>query len=346
MHLLITLLLTIIGWQIMRILRVPAAPLLGPMLFIGAAEIMGLPISPLPNTVLLAVQLTLGLFVGVRIDREKIEFLKQGMLIPSLLVVGWTIVFTLAPILLLTYTTNFDLATILFGATPGGMAEMSIIALNYNADIAVVSLLQFMRLVMVLILVPLIAAKVIKVEDKKVGAIESAADSEVVEKQDLRASLQIIGSGLLIGGLSIYLGFPAGGIIGTSIGVGAASIYLGKRVELPGYFLKIAQLGIGLTIGTQFRPDTVTAFLSLMIPGMLFSILVVLGSVILAIILGQLTKWDLSTTLLCTAPAGVSQMIMVASDLGVDMVKVTYFHVLRLMTIYLIISQIYQWYLH
>ena len=344
MHLLITLLISIIGWQIMRILRVPAAALLGPMLFIGAAEIMGLPISTLPNIVLLAVQLTLGLFVGIRIDREKVNFLKQGMLIPSLLVIGWTIVFTLAPILLLTYTTNLDLATILFGATPGGMAEMSIIAMNYNADIAVVSLLQFMRLVMVLILVPLIAAKV-KAEDKQGGVIESAAGSKVVEKRDLKASSQIIGSGLLFGGLSIYLGFPAGGIIGTSLGVGMASIYLGKRVALPGSLLTAAQLGIGLTVGTHFRPDTVSAFLSLMIPGMLFSILMVIGAVILAIILGRLTKWNLSTTLLCTAPAGVTQMVIVASDIGVDMVKVTYFHVLRLMTIYLIISQIYQWYL-
>ena len=115
----ISLILAIAGWKAMQIIKLPAAALLGPMLFVGIANIAGIGLTPFPPLVTSILQIILGIFVGVKIDREKVEFLKSGMAVPTLMVVFWTILSAIISSAVLIRLTNLDIATILFGATPG-----------------------------------------------------------------------------------------------------------------------------------------------------------------------------------------------------------------------------------
>ncbi|MBE3572573.1 MAG: AbrB family transcriptional regulator [Moorella humiferrea] len=69
----VTVLLGIAGWQLLSYFKAPVATLLGPMLFIGTAKIAGLTLPLLPPYLTFIFQITLGLFVGARIDREKLS---------------------------------------------------------------------------------------------------------------------------------------------------------------------------------------------------------------------------------------------------------------------------------
>ncbi len=340
----ISIVLTIAGWKLMQTLKLPASALLGPMMFVGTARILGIGMPPIPPVVTGLLQIILGIFVGIRIDREKLDFLRSGMAVPTAVVVVWTIGSALIAAFVLLRLTDLDLSTILFGATPGGIAEMSIISITYGADVAIVSLLQFLRLVMVVVLIPAIALRLQGEAKDETAAAEEKQLKE--QKQHKTAAMIIVGSGLVMGVIFMKLGFPAGGIIGGLIGVGAANIILNRKANIPSLSLRIAQMGIGLVIGLQFRPDTIQTFLQLMVPATIFSIFMVVSGILLALLIKLLTNWDLPTCLICSAPAGISQMILVAADLKADLIKVTYFHLIRILTIYLIINQMYQWYLN
>lgn len=346
MSFVITIALALLGWSILRAIKMPAAALLGPMLFIGSAKVWGLELATFPDYITGCLQVMLGLFVGAKIDREKVEFLKKGMVVPTLMVAAWTIVSALAATMVLFFSTELNNATILFGATPGGIAEMSLIALLYDADVAIVSLLQFSRLVMVLIFVPVLVSGYARYYLKEgAGEIVAATETPSEENCPRKCSLILVTSGVIAGFTGIYLGIPGGGIVGTALAVGMLGIVTRTKLSLHHAFLLAAQAGTGITIGLHFSSGTIAVFTDLMLPVILFSAMMVVSGVLLSFILARMTKWDLATCLLCAAPAGISQMVIYASEMRIDIVKVTFFHVVRLLTIYLLVNQIYQVYL-
>jgi len=338
------LVIAILGWKLAKAVKAPASALLGPMLLVAAVQTTGVSLPNLPALVNPLFQLVLGTALGTRVDREKLVFLKD-MVLPTLVVVGWTIGTTALAAEMLVLTTDLGLASALFGATPGGIVEVSVIAMSYGADTPMVVLLQLVRMILVIIIIPLWVIRTFKSETMSEQAATREMEDSTAPSAKWQPCPEVLISGLIIGLFFLYLGFPAGPMIGAMIGVGASNVLLNRHADIPERWHQWAQIGVGVTVGLQFGPEVPHQFASLILVIMLFSAVIVLSGILLAFLLKSMTGWEFNTCLLCAAPAGLIQMVVVANDIGVDVLKVVYFQLMRLLTIYLLLQPLFHWYL-
>lgn len=333
------------GWWIFKALNAPTPGLIGPMLFVGFINIIGFEFPELPKLSISIFQLVLGVFIGMKINRDEFKILKNGkVLYSAVLILLWTIGSSLLSANILITVTHLDVQTALLSGTPGGLSEMSVAAFSYGANVPTVALLQLLRLTFIILIIPFLSMMI----KKKNG--ESSVKKGTIEmlKQQVQHKPicpEVILGGLILGSLFIYIGVPAGGLLGAIIGVGICNVVLKKCAYLPRQIQLAAQIGIGTSVGLRFTYETLTYFKELIVPMIILPLFMVLSGILLSFVISRMTKWDLSTCLLCAAPAGLSQMIIVAEDMECDVFKVSFFQTLRLLTIYLILPQIFNWYL-
>jgi len=143
------------GVYLGRVLRLPAAAVLGPMLLSGVAHFFHVVDVPPPTVLVIAAQVVMGTVIGCRFlgatAREVGKdlflgiFSTMGMLITG---VGFAAV--------VAGLTNTDLSQAFLAYSPGGLTEMSLLAFAMGGDIAYVSITHIVRIVLVIFAAPLV----------------------------------------------------------------------------------------------------------------------------------------------------------------------------------------------
>lgn len=140
----------VVGIPLARLLRVPAAQLIGPMALSSAVHLAGLTSASPPYELVAAAQVVIGSAVGTRFAGTGLRFVARALLGAaglSLLLLAVTLVFAG----LLTLPTGFALAPLILAYAPGGLAEMSLIALALGLDAAFVATHHSLRIVLIVI---------------------------------------------------------------------------------------------------------------------------------------------------------------------------------------------------
>lgn len=160
------------AWLAKR-LKVPTAPLLGPLFGTAALQIAGLPGPELPPIVLIGAQIFIGAYLGLLFkpaeftDRTRtltLAFISSLLLIAGTFVQSW----------MLSANDPMSLSTALLSLAPGGMDQMSLIAHEIDADISIVVVYQLFRLLfMFFIVLPLLK---LAVDRNKERQLRSEAD--------------------------------------------------------------------------------------------------------------------------------------------------------------------------
>ena len=156
--------LTDIGWLVAaglagvplgRLLRLPAAPMLGPMILSGAAHIAGVVEVPPPTIVIIIAQIVLGTVIGCRFAGSRVREIGRDIVLgvgsSSLMIV---VAVAFAALLATIYGT--DLRQAFLAYSPGGLTEMSLLALAMGQDIAYVSISHVARIMAVIFAAPLV----------------------------------------------------------------------------------------------------------------------------------------------------------------------------------------------
>ncbi|WGF87444.1 AbrB family transcriptional regulator [Marinivivus vitaminiproducens] len=145
----------ILGFPLGRLLRLPGAALMGPMLLSAILHISGLSGAKPPDLLVILAQITLGTLIGARyagVPRREIVHtivLSVGLVVILLAV---TFLFTwLVPILL-----GYSRTGVLLAFSPGGLAETSLIALALGVEVAYVACHHVCRVVMVIAFAPVV----------------------------------------------------------------------------------------------------------------------------------------------------------------------------------------------
>lgn len=136
-------------------LRLPAATVIGPMFLSAAVHLAGATESAPPTLVVQASQVVIGATLGCRF----VGFAPSlaGRTIAHACVVGaMMIAVTVATSLVLASATGIGLPAILLGFAPGGLAEMSLVAIALGADAAFVATHHIVRIVLVVLCAPLL----------------------------------------------------------------------------------------------------------------------------------------------------------------------------------------------
>jgi len=128
----------IIGFYSAKFLRIPAPHITGPMIFSAGVHLLGLTSASPPALIIAIAQVILGASVGARFaglsfrDLGRIIWL-GGIATTILLII--TVIFAL----IITSTAGFPFASLILAYSPGGLTEMSLIALTLNIDTAFVA---------------------------------------------------------------------------------------------------------------------------------------------------------------------------------------------------------------
>lgn len=230
-----------------------------------------------------------------------------------------------------------NLLTAMLATVPGGIGTMSAIAADYGRNVALVALVQALRVTTVIFLIPLLA----RVSSGTFVTTPTSTKSALLSLDPSYLGLLLLA--LLLGGLGAYLALkckiPAGDffsalVIGIAFNPMLDWLPFMSDVNFsPPYEVNlVGQMLLGITIGEYWGEKPTLEKKT--IGYALLSVAMTLVAYALAAILAmQLTSWDWLTCLLVTAPGGSAEMILVALALDHNVEIVTTGHLVRLIAI-------------
>jgi uncharacterized protein len=145
----------VVGFGLGKALRLPAPGLLGPMIASAVVHVAGLTDSPPPSELVVLAQIFLGTIIGCRFLGASPAMVRQAILLS----VGATLIaLSVALLFALGFAGLFgqDPSQVILAYAPGGLAEMSLIALAMDADLAYVATHHIVRIVLIIALAPLV----------------------------------------------------------------------------------------------------------------------------------------------------------------------------------------------
>lgn len=143
----------LLGWFGAKLLRVPAAQLVGPMLVSATVHLLGWSTAQPPPEAVALAQLVMGTALGCRFVGTPLALLGR---IAVYAVAAAFIMLALAVGLTLGLAEQVGVPTeaLILVLSPGGMAEMSLVALALGVEVAIVSSMHVFRIALVVILAP------------------------------------------------------------------------------------------------------------------------------------------------------------------------------------------------
>ncbi len=286
----------------------------------------------IPHTARLASQAVVGSFLASRF--ELASFAEFGVaLLPMFLVVLATLSLSVALAFLFSRVTKVNVETSILGLFPGGAAAMVAMSLeSETADARLVSLMQYIRLCIVVLATGVLSHYVLEVKN---GA---SAGSPLGPVPDFGSQWDDVALTPLVTLAGAWLGqkfrVPAGTMIGPmALCLVAKVTGLMEPVWLPGS-LPAAYVLIGLYVGTLFSKESLV-YAGKIAPFMFVSTFLLIGtSAALGGLLGLLTGETQLSAYLATTPGGIDTVAAIAlSTGGANLSFVVTVQMMRLLTI-------------
>lgn len=223
---------------------------------------------------------------------------------------------------------GFDRATAFYSGAPGGLMESILFGEQAGADVRVLTMQQFLRIILVITLLPLGISLWL---GTPVGSAAGAA-TEVVTKP---LSLLQFGQIALVGavGLAIarFIHLPASQLIGPLLLSAVLALTGVIDLHLPFWLIATAQVVIGSSLGLRFAGITFKMLRrSIALSFVSVGYMLVIGS-LLAAALHAYNGQSFLTLFISFAPGGVTEMSLVALSLAASPAIVSLHHVLRIM---------------
>jgi len=324
-----------IGGAIFDHFAMPLAWLLGAMVATTAAATAGVRIA-VPrwmNSVCFAI---LGVLMGAGFTPAVFDNILSwwatlALMLCYVLVVGATIALFFQRFL------GYDRPTAYFAAMPGGIAEMTAFAMTFGADVKTVTLIHGTRILLVTLAVPIGLRFIAGYEPQGVRAMGDGLF--LISAYD---ALILTGCGVLGYFAARSLRIPAPFMIGALILSGAAHAGGLTDGRPPGALIGVAQLAIGAAIGVQFVGANPRVILRTIAVGLATVSFMLAAATGLAAAIAARTDHALTALILAYAPAGITEMSVVALALGLDVVFVAGHHLIRITFLILFASTFLQ----
>lgn len=139
-----------VGLGIARRIRLPAGQLSGPLLLVAGFTATGVIDLHLPAWLIASAQLVIGVSLGMRFKGANTALLRRCLGL-ALVSVGYMLALGAGVSLFLHRVTGIEWLHLLISFAPGGVAEMSIVALSLAANPALVSLHHVVRILVTVI---------------------------------------------------------------------------------------------------------------------------------------------------------------------------------------------------
>ena len=322
-NLILTLIIAILGGYLASKKKVPAAYMLGALFLVAIFNIF-FNRAFLPNYFKFITQIATGTFIGSKFRSEDIKMLKK-VIIPGMTMVVLMIAFSFLLSYLMSTFLGIDNLTSFFATAPGGIMDISLIAYDFKANTSQVALLQLIRLISVISFVPFFTKKCYERSNKKNISFEQEIKNEIKEEKSFLFTV-IVG---IIGGIIGYFSHLPAGTMSCSMALVAYFNVKTHKAYMPLTLRKIIQSFGGALIGAKVTLSDVIALKDLILPIILIVIGFCLMNVFVGFFLYKTTKFSLSTALLSASPGGMSDISLMAEDLGANGPQVASMQFLR-----------------
>lgn len=325
----LTLAVGALGWFIASKLGLSAPAMLGSMLAVGITNAL-FGYAEMPGEVRVVAQSVSGAFIAMSMSRKDVANMKR-LIVPMLLLFAMFTVNTLVVGTVLHTVFGMNIYTALFGSVAGGIADISMIAMDFEqCDASEVAFLQTSRLVAVLLFFPSWITFMCRNEpEEEVGEGMLGAQSGI---ETPPAVARIFGTGkrqvvvtfvccLCFGIIGKLSGMPAGTIVFAMIGTAAINLSFGC-CRMPMQTKRCAQLLAGSLVGSTIDSETFSNLASAVGPVVLLLVSYWIVNFVYSHICARFKLLDLRSAMFASAPGGASDMALIAADLGANLAKI------------------------
>lgn len=290
----------------------------------------------LPGWGVVVAQGLIGITVGALVDLATLQRLGTEA-VPVVLVVVGTLALSIGAGRVLALRRDVSPTTGVFSLVAGGASGVVAVARDLGADDRVVTVVQYLRVLVVLLTMPVVTALVFHPPSGDGTPGEAGAG--------LPADLAFVATSLVLGLLVARL-VPVStmSLLGPLLvsSVLAAGGWLGP-VSVPTALEWLAFALIGVQVGLRFTRASLVS-IARMLPVVLALIaVVVVGTAGLGVVLTWLTPADPLTAYLATTPGGLFAVLAIAADSGADATYVMAVQLLRLLVILAILPLLARW---
>ena len=327
---------TVVSSVVLSLVGVPSAVLFGSLLG-GMAHALTSPTEiRVPAAAFRLGQALIGVTIGTLVSVEALRRM-GGELVPVLLVTLGTLLLSLLAGRLLALRRDVSPVTGAFALVAGGASGIVAVSRELGADDRVVTVVQYLRVLIVLVTMPVVAAVVFDPP--------SGAGTLALADGPLAASLVYValaaGGGLVVARLvplsTMTLLAPL-----TIAAVVVSAGWLGD-VAVPAPVQWLGYALIGVQVGLRFSRASLAS-----ITRMLPAVTALIGAMIaLSALMGAALAWltpvDGLTAYLATTPGGLFAVLATAADSGSDVTYVMAVQLFRLLVILLLTPVLARW---
>lgn len=220
---------------------------------------------------------------------------------------------------------GYDRTTALYAAMPGGLVEAVMLGERAGGDVRILTVQHFARIIIVVVTIPMLFLI-------WNGVAVGSAAGQVFSPEDTRVSdLALIAALALIGAPFARLAhIPAGHLMGPLILSATAHVGGLAGIHSPGWLLALAQLVIGVGLGTQFSAVTGRLLVRTFGLGLVSVALMMAVGAGFAAGLTTILPLPFEALFISYAPGGVTEMGLVALSLEISPVIVAAHHLFRI----------------
>ena len=329
-----TLLIGTIGGTVFTLAGFPAGLVAGSLLAVAAAALVGRPMM-VPRELSWVISVLVGISLGAVVTPETLKGLAAFPLSISVLLIS-TICMVLATASYLRLVHGWDTQSALFGASPGALAQVMLLAADYGADLRAIAIVQVMRVVVLTIGIPMGLAyfglAVHGLVLPRSGAVTSVGELALLVVVSTVAAVAMR-----------YFRLPGGLLFGAMIGSGLLHGGGFIAAVLPWWVAAAAVIGIGAVTGSRFAntdPRTLLRYLGAALGSFGVAIAVATCFVLLLTTLLDVRVADL---VVAFSPGAQDTMMVMALALHLDPIFVGAHHIARFLLVSLSLPILANW---
>jgi len=293
--------------------RIPLAWMLGPMLVISVAALMGLKVV-MPK-----------LDIGNYIDQNLLSQMKDW--IWTSLIMFFYILFSI--IIVSKYLQKFsgyNQKTSIFSAAPGALGPLMILAEYEKSDLSQVATAHLIRLILIITVFPFIIVNLAPTEAHEFEKFDYLGQNHFDLIILLVASIILI---LIFDKIKI----PAALLSGTLVASGILQITEVASYKLPDESINFCLLILGASVGCRFVAKTIGEVLKNALHSFVATVLLVVLGLIAAGVATLFVNNDFLTLVLSFCPGGIYEVAVIAIAFNLDPNFVAFHHIIRLLMI-------------
>ncbi|MEX5721366.1 AbrB family transcriptional regulator [Geodermatophilus maliterrae] len=304
---------------------VPTAALFGGLLAGLVRGLVGRTRLPVPRPAIATAQAVVGVSIGALVDLDTLAALGEDWL-PVLLVTVATLLLTVVAGLLLRLQPGITPVTGAFAMVAGGASGITAMARDLGADDRMVAVLQYLRVLLIVVLVPVVATAVY-------GADPGSGDAAPAADGASGGADLLFTAGCALGGygLARLVRLPVPALLGPMLVAAVVDLGgLSGGAAVPGLLETAAFVLIGLQVGLNSDRDSLRTIGRALPPALAIILGLIVACAGLGEVLAAATGAGRLDAYLATTPGGLYAVLATATGAGADATFVLAVQVLRL----------------